>query len=97
MTADLIKAPEALTLGLVNHMVPADVLMQTCEAIARKIMTKAPLAVAKVIASVNAYFEDGVNGLDFEIDQFGECCTTEDFVEGGAAFMEKRAANFQGK
>lgn len=97
MTADMIKAPEALALGLVNHVVPADELMSASEAIARKIMTKAPIAVAKCIASVNAYFEDGVNGLEYEIDQFGECCTTEDFVEGAAAFMEKRAANFQGK
>lgn len=97
MTADMIKAPEALALGLVNHVVPADELMSASEAIARKIMTKAPIAVAKCIASVNAYFEDGVNGLEYEIDQFGECCTTEDFVEGAAAFMEKRAANFRGK
>lgn len=97
MTADMIKAPEALALGLVNHVVPAEELLSTSEAIARKIMTKAPIAVAKCIASVNAYFEDGVNGLEYEIDQFGECCTTEDFVEGAAAFMEKRAANFQGK
>lgn len=97
MTADMIKAPEALALGLVNHVVPADELLSATEAIARKIMTKAPIAVAKCIASVNAYFEDGVNGLEYEIDQFGECCTTEDFVEGAAAFMEKRAANFQGK
>ncbi len=97
MTADMIKAPEALSLGLVNQVVPAEELIPTCEAILRKIMTKAPIAVAKVIASVNAYFEDGVNGLEFEIDQFGECCTTEDFVEGGTAFMEKRPANFKGK
>ena len=46
---------------------------------------------------LNAYFEDGVNGLEYEIEQFGECCTTEDFKEGAAAFMEKRAATFQGK
>jgi len=97
MTADMIKAPEALALGLVNHVVPAEELMAASESIARKIMTKAPIAVAKVIASVNAYFEDGVNGLEYEIDQFGNCCTTEDFVEGAAAFMEKRPADFQGK
>jgi len=97
MTADMIKAPDALSLGLVNYVVPAEELISTCEIMAKKIMTKAPIAVAKVIASVNAYFEDGVNGLDYEIDQFGECCTTEDFIEGGTAFMEKRLANFQGK
>lgn len=97
MTADMIKAPEALELGLVNYVVPAEELLAKCEEILRKIMTKAPIAVAKCISSVNAYFEDGVNGLEYEIDQFGECCTTEDFVEGAAAFMEKRPANFQGK
>lgn len=97
MTADMIKAPEALELGLVNYVVPAEELMTKCEEILRKIMTKAPIAVAKCISSVNAFFEDGVNGLEYEIDQFGECCTTQDFVEGAAAFMEKRPANFQGK
>ena len=97
MTADMVKADVALNLGLVNYVVPAAELMEKCNRILKKIMTKAPLAVAKVIACGNAYFTDGVNGLEFEIDQFGECCTTEDFVEGAAAFIQKRKAVFKGQ
>lgn len=97
MTADMIKADEALRLGLVNHVVPAEELMNKSTEILLKIASKAPVAIAKVIACGNAYFTDGVNGLEFEIDRFGECCATEDFVEGASAFVEKRKASFKGR
>lgn len=97
MTADMIKADEALQLGLVNHVVAADELLSKSAEILQKIATKAPLAIAKVIECGNAFFADGVNGLEFEIEKFGECCATEDFVEGASAFVEKRKADFKGR
>lgn len=97
MTADMIKADEALSLGLANHVVSAEELLPKSAEILQKIATKAPLAIAKVIECANAYFTDGVNGLQFEIDRFGDCCATEDFVEGAKAFVEKRKAEFKGK
>jgi enoyl-CoA hydratase len=96
MTADMIKSDEALRLGLVNHVVASEELLGKCAEILQKIATKAPLAIAKVIECGNAYFTDGVNGLEFEIDKFGECCETEDFIEGASAFIEKRKAEFKG-
>lgn len=97
MTADMIKADEALQLGLVNHVVSAEELLPKSVEILSKIATKAPLAIAKVIECGNAYFTDGVNGLELEIEKFGECCATEDFVEGASAFVEKRKADFKGR
>jgi enoyl-CoA hydratase len=97
MTADMVKADEALRLGLVTHVVSSDALLAKAQEILGKIMAKAPVAIAKVIECVNAFYTDGVDGLQFEIDRFGECCETEDFVEGADAFLNKRAANFKGR
>jgi len=97
MTADMVKADEAIRLGLVTHVVSSDALLAKAQEILGKIMTKAPVAIAKVIECVNAFYTDGVDGLQFEIDRFGECCETEDFTEGADAFLNKRAANFKGR
>lgn len=97
MTADMLTAEQALNLGLLNYVVPADQLMAKCIEVIEKIKTKSPKAITGVINSVNAYFENGVDGFKAEIDEFGKCFATEDFKEGTAAFLEKRKANFTGK
>jgi len=97
MTAEMVKAEEALELGLVTDVVSFGDLQMTAEALVKKISKNAPLAVAKAIAAVNAYNEDGVNGFKKEIELFGECFVTEDFKEGTTAFIEKRKAEFKGK
>jgi enoyl-CoA hydratase len=97
MTADMITADQALNLGLVNYVVAPDQLIQKCLELIEKIKTKSPKAITGVINSVNAYFENGVDGFAAEIDEFGKCFSTEDFKEGTSAFLEKRKANFTGK
>lgn len=97
MTADMIDATEAHRLGLVNYVVPAGEEVAKAKELIEKIATKAPIAIAKIIESVNAYFEESVDGFWKEVDAFGECCGTEDFREGAAAFVDKRKANFTGK
>lgn len=97
MTADMIKADEARTLGLVNHVFTAEELVQKTREILQKIQTKAPLAIGKIIALVNEASTVSNTGLDNEIKAFGECFATEDKKEGTAAFLEKRAAVFTGR
>lgn len=97
MTADMIGAEEAKNLGLVNHVFEVDTLLEETEKIMRKIMTKAPIAVSKIIGLVNEATTVSPTGLANEVTAFGECFGTEDMKEGTTAFVEKRAAVFTGK
>ncbi len=93
-TAEMIKADKALELGLVNHVVELDQLLNKCDEIAAKIAKNSSTAIACSINAVNAGFKDGVNGFEQEIVQFGNCFGTDDFKEGTTAFIERRKANF---
>jgi enoyl-CoA hydratase len=95
MTADMIGSSEALQLGLVNHVVASEQLMDKCKEMAAKIMKQAPLAIASVIRCVNASVTP--SGFQTEVEEFGKCFITDDFKEGAGAFLEKRTPAFQGK
>jgi enoyl-CoA hydratase len=88
MTADMIGATEAFQLGLVNHVVAAESLIEKCKEIAEKIMKQAPLAVASAGSR---------DGFKVEVTEFGKCFVTEDFKEGAGAFLGKRSPEFKGK
>jgi len=45
-------------------------------------MRNSSVAMGAAIRAVNANFEDGVNGYEVEIAEFGECFGTDDFTEG---------------
>lgn len=97
MTAGMIDATTALNYGLVNHVVPQEALLEFTKGIATKIARNSSVAIAKAIQSINANYEEGVNGFQTEIEAFGACFGTEDFKEGTTAFLEKRKADFPGK
>lgn len=96
LTADNIKADEALRLNLVNYVVPIEELINKSREILEKINTKAPIALGNIIQSLNSFFKDGPVGYTTEVNLFAECFDTEDFKEGVTAFAEKRKAEFKG-
>jgi enoyl-CoA hydratase len=97
MTAGMISAEEAKQCGLVNYVVPQEELIPLAEKLAGKIMRNSSVAISAAITAVNANFEDGINGYEVEISEFGNCFGTEDFKEGTTAFLEKRKPSFPGK
>jgi enoyl-CoA hydratase len=95
LTGNLISAPIALQSGLVNHVTSPEELLNKTKSILLQIISKAPLAIAKSIAAVNASWSNG-DGYALETKLFGECFATEDMKEGVAAFLEKRQPAFKG-
>ena len=97
MTAGMIDAKTAQNYGLVNHVITQEELIPFVEKIASKIMRNSSVAISAAIVSINAGFEEGKNGFDAEVSNFGKCFGTADFKEGTTAFLEKRRADFPGE
>jgi len=98
LTGEMITAEEAQRIGLVNHVYEPGELLAAAEAMAKKIIEKAPLAVKYCMEVIERGVEmPQEEGLFLEATLFGLCCATEDMREGTKAFLEKRPAVFQGK
>jgi len=98
LTGEMINAEEAQRIGLVNHIYEPTELLPAAEAMAKKIIEKAPLAVKYCMEAIERGVEmPQEEGLFLEATLFGVCCATDDMREGTKAFLEKRPPNFQGK
>lgn len=97
-TGEMISATEALSLGVVNRVVPSAQLESEVRALAQKIANGPTVAIRAVKRTLFADKKDELARLlDIEIEQQLKCFTSEDCAEGVRAFFEKRPAKFQGK
>lgn len=94
LTADMIGAEDAYRLGLVNHITDREGLMKLALQMAGKMISRSPEAIKRAIRAINAREPSDSDGYQAEIDQFGLCFGTADFIEGTTAFLEKRKPVF---
>jgi len=98
MLGDQISADEALAMGLVNRVVPDDMLIAEATAVARRLAAKSPVALAKVKETVvRGLALPLAQGLSEEARCYAEAYRADDAKEGIRAFLEKRPARFPGR
>ena len=97
-TGKVIRAAEALRIGLVNAVYEPEQLMPAALDMANKMLVNAPVAISLAKQSINENYDlDADAGIELENKLFGKCFATADQKEGMGAFLEKREANFTGK
>jgi enoyl-CoA hydratase len=98
LTGDFLSAVDAERLGLVNRVVPGELVLEEAKSVARKIAAKPVLALraAKqaVLKAANAPLDEG---LDFERKSFYLLLSSEDRREAMTAFLEKRKPELKGR
>ena len=98
LTGDMLSASDAERLGLVNRVVPPELVLEEAKNVAKKIAAKPTLAIkaAKeaVLKAANAPLDEG---LEFERKSFYLLFASEDRSEGMKAFLDKRKPEFKGK
>ncbi|MGL5381394.1 short-chain-enoyl-CoA hydratase [Clostridium sp.] len=97
-TGAIIKADEALRIGLVNKVVELENLMEEAKSMANMIIANAPIAVKLCKDAINRGMQVDIDkAIEIEAEDFGKCFLTEDQTEGMSAFIERRNKNFQNK
>lgn len=93
-----LKAEDACRFGLVNHVYPADHMLEEALKLANQIAARAPLAVQLAREAINKAFEMTLaEGLEFERRSFYFLFSTQDQKEGMDAFVEKRPPEWKGE
>ena len=97
-TGKVIRADEALRIGLVNAIYEPEELMDKALEMAAMMLKNAPVAIRLAKQSINEGYDlDADGAIALENKLFGQCFATSDQKEGMDAFLNKRKANFTGK
>lgn len=97
-TADIIGADEAYRIGLVNKVAEPEALMDQAIEMAKKIASKAPIAVRYSKEAINRGCQVDIDtAIAIEANLFGLCFASEDQKEGMSSFLNKKAPEFKNK
>ena len=97
LTGDLVDAPRAAALGLINQAVPADQVLDAAVALAERIAANGPLAVAATKQLVRTANTDAAKAAELQNEWVPKVFNSEDAKEGATAFIEKRDPVWTGK
>jgi enoyl-CoA hydratase len=98
MTGDFFDGREAERLGLVNRAVPKDEVLACAEALARKLMERAPISIELAKQAIESGAQtDLTTAMALETTSTIACFLTEDAREGARAFVEKRPPRYRGR
>ncbi|TNE81584.1 MAG: enoyl-CoA hydratase [Bacteroidetes bacterium] len=98
LTGEFISAERALQAGLINKIVPVELLMDESVKMAKSMARNSPIALQMAKEAVLKSFENSLTeGLYLERKNFYMLFATEDQKEGMAAFVEKRKPEFKGR
>lgn len=97
-TAKRVDAFEAKELGIIEHVVPKEELLNKAMEIAKKIAENGPIAVGQAKLAINKGIEvDLQTGLEIEKMAYAITIPTKDRTEGLTAFKEKRKPVYKGE
>jgi enoyl-CoA hydratase len=98
LTGDPFTAARALEIGLVNMVVPHEVLLSAARELAARIVRHSPLAVGSVITAVTRGLNMSIaEGLQVESEQFAALVSSSDLGEGINAWIERRQPLYSGR
>jgi enoyl-CoA hydratase/carnithine racemase len=96
MSGDRFSAPEALRMGLINKLVPAEELDAAVGKLTAQLAINAPLSLLANKRTVRAVQERAPDMAAIDAAS-AACFDSADYAEGRRAFMEKRKPRFKGK
>jgi len=98
LTGDPFSPQRALEIGLVNRVVPHEVLLPAARELASHIIRHSPLAVGGIITAVTRGLNMTIGeGLQVESEQFAAVVPTNDLGEGINAWIERRQPSYSGR